>query len=285
MSSTPGDATLITADPIEEELMEEVRSAVAQLPETPHLGIVFVGDSDASAAFIAKKQEACERVGCASTVFQYDADIGEDELLAEIAQLNDDPDVHGILPQLPLPAHIDENAVFGAVSPEKDVDGLTEENLGKLLRGADAITPCTVGAILRMLEHEAVALEGADVTVINNSNLIGKPLALALTRRDATVTVCHEKTDDLEQHTRDADVVVTATGVPGLMTGDMLDDEAVVIDAGYSRVDGEPRGDVDMDSVRPVAAKVTPVPGGVGPLTVAMVIQNLVTCYRMQQDA
>ncbi len=281
----PGDATLITADEIETELLEEVRSAVADMPEPPHLGIIFVGDSDASAAFISKKQEACERVGCEATVFQYDAGISQEQLLREIEQLNADPGIHGILPQLPLPDHIDENAVFEAVSPEKDVDGLTEENLGKLLRGADAITPCTVGAILRMLEHEDVALDGADVTVINNSNLIGKPLTMALTRRDATVTVCHEKTADLARHTRAADIVITATGVPGLVTGDMLSEDAVVIDAGYSRVDGEPRGDVDMDSVRPVAGKVTPVPGGVGPLTVAMVIQNLLDCYGMQQEA
>lgn len=256
------------ASEIEEELNTDV---------SPHLEIIQVGDNSASETYIEEKLEACKRVGFEANLSKFSADIEEEKLLRKIDELNSNDSVHGILVQLPLPTQIDNNHVFNTLSPKKDVDGLTPLNLGKTLRGEEHLVPCSVKAIEKIIEHEEVDLEGKEVVVINNSNLIGKPLSMILSQKGATVTLCHEYTEDLEKHTRDADIVVTATGEPELLTENMVTEDTFVIDAGYEA--GEKSESVNVEDR---VSKISPEPGGVGPVTVAMTLKNLVKCYNLQ---
>lgn len=246
----------------------------------PHLHIVFAGESKASEAFVTEKQEACERNSIRCTVERFPEDVSEQEVLKHIKELNSEDSVHGVLVQLPMPSQIDENRVFRTLEPEKDVDGLTPENMGRLLRGDETIVPCAVKAIERILEHEDIGVKGKNVTVINNSSLIGRPLSMVLTRRDATVTLCHEETQDLGEHARNADIIVTATGKPDVIEKEDIEDDTVVIDAGYNYIHGELAQ--ETENLEEKASKISPVPGGVGPVTVAMTLKNLLNCHRIQ---
>lgn len=274
--------TLLKGRRLAEEIINALRTKIMRLGEAPHIAIILVGDDDASKIFIKLKQRACEKIGARSTLFKLEENLDEYKLLELIGKLNEDPRFHGILLQLPLPEQIDENKMLNKISPEKDVDGLTPKNIGNLLLGTPRITPCAVSAILRLLEDNEIRIEGKNVVIINRSNLIGKPLATLLIKRSATVTICHSKTEELESHTRSADILITATGRPRFITADMVKRESVIIDAGCTKFGGRFCGDVDFETVSKKVSAITPVPGGVGPLTIAMTMENLLRCYESQ---
>ena len=262
---------------IRADLKEQVANATAGSQARPGLAVVLVGADPASAVYVKNKIKACEEAGITSFHHTYGADCTQEELLAKIDELNRDSAVHGILVQLPLPAQIDAQRVIEAIDPNKDVDGFHPANVGLLTIGKPRFIPCTPHGVMRMLESLAVPLRGASATVIGASNIVGKPMALLLQAAGATVTICNSKTRDLAWYTRHADVLVVATGRPKMITADMIKPGAVVIDVGINRLeDGSLCGDVDFDSARTVAGAITPVPGGVGPMTIAMLLANTV---------
>lgn len=244
---------------------------------TPGLTVVLVGEDPASQVYVRNKALACEKAGMNSDVIKLPASTTQTELLALIEKLNADPNVHGILVQLPLPSQLNEHDVIEAISATKDVDGFHISNAGLLLTGTPLFRPCTPYGVMKMLEDEGVNLRGAEAVIIGASNIVGKPMALMLQAEGATVTICNSKTKDLAAHTRRADVLVVAVGRPHMITADMVKPGAVVIDVGINRLEsGKLAGDVDYDAVRQVASAITPVPGGVGPMTIAMLLVNTV---------
>jgi methylenetetrahydrofolate dehydrogenase (NADP+)/methenyltetrahydrofolate cyclohydrolase len=251
--------------------------ALAARGAQPGLAAMVAGDDAASRVYVRNKARACEETGVRSELHEFPASVGEAALLERVAALNADRRVHGILVQLPLPAQIDAERVLAAVAPEKDVDGFHAENLGRLVRGAPRFVPCTPAGVLRLIEHAQVPLAGRHAVVIGRSSIVGKPMALLLLQRDATVTICHSKTADLGEVVRRADVLVAAAGKPRLVGADMVRPGACVIDVGIHRgADGRLAGDVDFEAVREKAGWITPVPGGVGPMTVAMLVANTI---------
>lgn len=259
---------------VREAVAERVRS-LAQAGVTPGLAVVLVGDDPASAVYVRNKAAACEAVGMLSRTVRLPASAAQDELLTLIDALNEDPAIHGILVQLPLPEHIDAGKVISAIHADKDVDGFHVVNAGLLFTGRPRFLPCTPYGIMRMLESENVPLRGAEAVVVGASNIVGKPMALLLLAAGATVTLCNSKTKDLAAHTRRADILVVATGRTGMVTGAMIKPGAIVIDVGINRLaNGKLAGDVDFDSAVQVAGAITPVPGGVGPMTIAMLLKN-----------
>ncbi|AUM00824.1 bifunctional methylenetetrahydrofolate dehydrogenase/methenyltetrahydrofolate cyclohydrolase [Rhodocyclaceae bacterium] len=269
-------------------LAEQVRSQIAQRAaalaargEPPCLAVLLVGADPASTVYVRNKVTGCEKVGIRSLRFDFPADVAPEVVMAKLAELNADPTVHGILVQLPLPPQFNESEVLEAIGVDKDVDGFHAENVGRLSQSREAFIPCTPHGVMKMLESAGVPLVGAEAVVIGRSNIVGKPMAMLLTNAGATVTVCHSKTRDLAFHTRRADILVAAVGKPRLVTGDMIKPGAVVIDVGINRLTDGPDagklcGDVDFDSVLPVAGAITPVPGGVGPMTITMLLENTV---------
>lgn len=244
---------------------------------TPGLTVVLVGEDPASQVYVRNKALACEKAGMNSDVIKLPASTTQTELLALIEKLNADPNVHGILVQLPLPSQLNEHDVIEAISATKDVDGFHISNAGLLLTGTPLFRPCTPYGVMKMLEDEGVNLRGAEAVIIGASNIVGKPMALMLQAEGATVTICNSKTKDLAAHTRRADVLVVAVGRPHMITADMVKPGAVVIDVGINRLEsGKLAGDVDYDAVSQVASAITPVPGGVGPMTIAMLLVNTV---------
>jgi methylenetetrahydrofolate dehydrogenase (NADP+)/methenyltetrahydrofolate cyclohydrolase len=255
-----------------------VKQSVAALAERgvrPGLAVVLAGSNPASRVYVRNKARACEETGVRSVVHEYDSSVQEGELLRRIAALNEDPAVHGILVQLPLPPQIDAGRVLLAVSPEKDVDGFHPLNLGALLAGTPRLVPCTPAGVVRLIEHGGIAIAGRKAVVIGRSNIVGKPLALLLLQKDATVTISHSRSADIDSVTRQADILIAAVGRPKLVTAAMVKPGACVIDVGVNRLpDGSLAGDVDFDAVKDVAGWITPVPGGVGPMTIAMLLEN-----------
>ncbi len=244
---------------------------------TPGLAVVLVGDDPASQLYVRNKAAACEAAGMHSRVIPLGADTPEGELLDVIEILNADPAIHGILVQLPLPGHIDTGLVIETISAEKDVDGFHISNAGRLLTGRPRLLPCTPYGVMKILESEGVTVRGAEAVIVGASNVVGKPMALLLLAAGATVTICNSKTRDLGAQTRRADILIVATGKPGMVTGNMIKPGAIVIDVGISRLaSGQLVGDVDFESALPVAGAITPVPGGVGPMTIAMLLVNTV---------
>jgi methylenetetrahydrofolate dehydrogenase (NADP+)/methenyltetrahydrofolate cyclohydrolase len=270
-------ATLIDGKALGAKVREEVAASVAELG---HVGLatVLVGDDPASHIYIDLKQKAAQQAGMEARDLKLPADLTEEELLATIAELNADDYVDGLLVQLPLPDHIDENRIIEAISPAKDVDGIHPLNAGRLYLGRPTLVPGTPLGIMRMLDEYEIPLEGARAVVVGRSAIVGKPMAHLLLQRNATVTICHSRTQDLERHTLDAEVLVAAVGVAHLISADMVAAGATVIDVGMNREEGSRRvlGDVDPSAMEE-AAYMTPVPGGVGPMTIAMVLQNTVT--------
>ena len=257
------------------KLKQKIDDLLAQGGPKPGLAVVLVGADPASAVYVRNKINACGEVGIESFHHTFGADLSEAALLAKIAELNADPKVHGILVQLPLPKHIDPQKVIEAIDPEKDVDGFHPVNVGLLSIGKPRFIPCTPFGVMKMLEDEQVPLRGATACVVGASNIVGKPMTLLLQAAGATVTICNSKTRDLAFHTKHADVLVVATGRPKMITGDMIKPGAVVIDVGINRLDdGSLCGDVDFESAKEVASAITPVPGGVGPMTIAMLLAN-----------
>jgi methylenetetrahydrofolate dehydrogenase (NADP+)/methenyltetrahydrofolate cyclohydrolase len=259
-------------------LRAELKSSVAALAARgaqPGLAVIMVGDNPASRTYVRNKVLACEEAGVLSQLHEFPADTGEAALLARIHELNADPRIDGILVQLPLPPHIDEARVLAAVVPEKDVDGFHVHSAGALLIGAPLFVPCTPAGIMYLLEKENIPIAGRHAVVVGRSNIVGKPMALLLLQKDATVTICHSKTPELAIHTRSADILVAAVGRTDLIGANMVKAGACVIDVGTNRQpDGKLRGDVDFEAVKEVAGWITPVPGGVGPMTVAMLVAN-----------
>ena len=241
----------------------------------PGLAVILVGQDPASQVYVRNKVAACEKAGLHSVLEQYPADMTQEALLSRIETLNTDRRIHGILVQLPLPKHIDSHRVIETIAAQKDVDGFHVSNAGLLMTGTPLFRPCTPYGVMKILESEHVVLRGAVAVIIGASNIVGKPMAMLLQAAGATVTICNSKTRDLAWHTRHADIVVVATGKPGMVTGDMIKPGAIVVDVGINRgADGKLCGDVDYASVKEVAGAITPVPGGVGPMTIAMLLVN-----------
>jgi methylenetetrahydrofolate dehydrogenase (NADP+)/methenyltetrahydrofolate cyclohydrolase len=274
-------ARLIDGKAIASRFREEARLRTARLRNegvVPGLAVVIVGHDPASKVYVRNKALACEQVGMHSEVHSLSAETTQAQLIAFVRRLNEDEAIHGILVQLPLPKHVDSRAVIEAIVPEKDVDGFHFHNIGSLVVGADAgFYPCTPWGVMQMLAHEGIAVEGKHAVVVGRSTIVGKPMALLLLNAGATVTMCHSKTRDLGAMTRQADILVAAVGKPRMIGAAMVKPGAVVIDVGINRLsDGKLAGDVDFEGVREVASLVTPVPGGVGPMTIAMLLANTV---------
>lgn len=273
-------ARIIDGTALARRLREGIAARVAQLAArgvVPGLAVLLVGDDAASAVYVGRKVKACEAVGIASHTERHPASIDTETLLGRIAALNADPAIHGILVQLPLPPHVDMPRVLETISVAKDVDGFHLYNIGALVTGNTVFSPCTPYGVVKLLESEGIDPKGQNVVVVGASNIVGKPTALMLMAEGATVSICHIHTRDLAQYTIMADILVVAAGVPGLIVPQMVKRGAVVIDVGINRLaDGRIVGDVDFDGVRQKAAAITPVPGGVGPLTVTMLLENTV---------
>jgi methylenetetrahydrofolate dehydrogenase (NADP+)/methenyltetrahydrofolate cyclohydrolase len=276
-------ARIIDGKKIAAEVREEVRLRVVQLKEVtgrvPGLAAVLVGDNPASASYVRSKTKACQEARIFSRQLTPPGNISQDDLLGIIRELNGDPVIHGILVQLPLPAHLDERTVLEAVDPGKDVDGFTFANIGRLVENQPRFVPCTPAGIMELLDREGVEVKGKHAVVVGRSEIVGKPVAFLLLHRHATVSICHSRTADLGAETRRADILVAAVGRPRLITGAMVKPGAVVIDVGINRIEGKLVGDVDFDSAVPVASAITPVPGGVGPMTVAMLLKNTLQAF------
>lgn len=268
-------AQLIDGVALSRTLRAGVAERAAALPRRPGLAVILVGEDPASAVYVRNKVKACGESGLHSVFEKYDADLAEDALLARIAALNADPAIDGILVQMPLPRHIDPQKVIAAIAPEKDVDGFSVLSAGELASGLPGLRPCTPFGCMKLIESTGQSLKGKHAVVIGRSNTVGKPMALLLLQANATVTVCHSGTADLAHHVRQADVVVAAVGRRNTVTADMVKPGAIVIDVGMNRNDeGKLCGDVDFQSVREVAGWITPVPGGVGPMTITMLLVN-----------
>ncbi len=271
-------AQLIDGNALSRQLRESVAQRVATLKTqgiTPGLAVVLVGDNPASQVYVRNKVKACEDTGMHSVLEKYDASMTEAELLARIEALNNDPSIHGILVQLPLPAHMDAHKVIETISPAKDVDGFHVASAGALMVGQPGFWPCTPYGCMKMLESIGYSLRGKHAVVIGRSNIVGKPMAMMLLQQNATVTICHSATPDLKAMTLQADVIVAAVGKRNVLTADMVKPGAVVLDVGMNRNDeGKLCGDVDFAGVKEVASYITPVPGGVGPMTITMLMVN-----------
>lgn len=268
------DGKLISAK-LKEELKEEVEK-LKEVGIIPGLAVIIVGNDPASKTYVNSKEKNAEKLGLYSVKHQLDEKVSEEQLLKLIDDLNNDSKIHGILVQLPLPNHIDSKKVLNKISIEKDVDGFHPENVGKMIVGDKAFLPCTPNGVIKILEYENVEITGKHAVIIGRSNIVGKPMAALLLERNATVTVCHSKTKNLSEIVNLADIVVAAVGRPNFVKADMVKEGAVVIDVGINRVDGKLIGDVDFDSVKEKASLITPVPGGVGPMTIAMLMYNTI---------
>lgn len=272
------------ATAIRREVRAETETLAAKTGRPPGLAVILVGEDPASATYVRNKGKACDEVGIRSVQITRPATTSREELLDIIHGLNKDEAIDGILVQLPLPAHIGERSILETMDPAKDVDGFHPSNLGGLLTGNPLFVASTPLGIMEVLDRFRVAIEGKHAVIVGWSTIVGKPTAFLLLERRATVTVCQEWTRNLDQHARQADILVVAAGKPGLVTGDMVKDGAVVVDVGINRVEGRLVGDVDFASVYPKASLITPVPGGVGPLTVAMLLKNTLIAYKMRMS-
>ncbi|RMD54761.1 MAG: bifunctional methylenetetrahydrofolate dehydrogenase/methenyltetrahydrofolate cyclohydrolase FolD [Candidatus Thermofonsia bacterium] len=287
-------AQIIDGKQIAEQVQNEVAEAVAKMKAehnyTPGLATVLVGEDPASATYVRMKQKMCEKLGIRSIGHTLPADATQEDVINLVSKLNADPEVNGILVQLPLPKHIDEEAVLNAISLEKDVDGFHPVNIGRLaMKGREPLfIPCTPAGCMVLLERSGIETSGAEAVIVGRSNIVGLPMAMLLQKANATVTICHSRTKDLKAHLQRADIVVAAIGWANMITGDMLKPGATVIDVGINRVEDSKRkrgyrlvGDVDFESAKEVAGAITPVPGGVGPMTIAMLMQNTLRAAEM----
>ncbi len=267
---------------IREEIKKDVEAFKNETGVTPGLAVIIVGEDPASTVYVRNKHKACLDVGMFSEVRRMKEETTEEELLAVIDEMNRDDKLHGILVQLPLPKHIDEKKVIRAISPSKDVDAFHPENVGKITIGDYDLLPCTPAGVMALLDYYKVEIQGKECVVIGRSNIVGKPQALLLLERNGTVTVCHSRTKDLPEVTRRADILVAAVGRPRFVTADMVKEGAVVIDVGINRDEnGRLVGDVDFEAVEKKASAITPVPGGVGPMTITMLLKNTLTAARV----
>ncbi|WP_338729051.1 bifunctional methylenetetrahydrofolate dehydrogenase/methenyltetrahydrofolate cyclohydrolase [Haladaptatus sp. DJG-WS-42] len=289
--------TIIDGNAVAAEIRDNLAASIETLADadvTPGLATVLMSDDGASETYVSMKQRACEEVGINGIHIELDPEAPAEELYATIDDLNADPDVHGILVQLPVPDHVDKREVIRRIDPAKDVDGFHPENVGRLVAGDPLFKPCTPHGVQKLLEATDVDTEGKDVVIVGRSDIVGKPLANLLIQKtaggNATVTVCHSRTKDLAAKTKQADIVIAAVGVPELIDGSMLTDGVTVIDVGVNRVDADTEkgyklvGDVEFESAKEKAAAITPVPGGVGPMTIAMLLYNTVKSASLDAD-
>ncbi|MBI5061113.1 MAG: bifunctional methylenetetrahydrofolate dehydrogenase/methenyltetrahydrofolate cyclohydrolase FolD [Candidatus Aenigmarchaeota archaeon] len=266
------------------EIKLKIKEEIHHLEKTPGLALILVGDDEASKIYISGKERTCKELGVYLEKYELPSEIREAELTMLIEKLNKSEKIHGILVQLPLPHHINKR-VIEAIDPRKDVDGLHPRNIGRFMNGDETLVPCTPKGIMKLLDANNVLIKGKDAVVIGRSVMVGKPTAMLLLNRDSTVTICHSQTKDLQEKTKKADILVSATGEPMLIKGDMVKKGAVVVDVGISKIDGKLQGDVDFENVSNIASYITPVPGGVGPMTVAMLFENLLVCYRLIENS
>ena len=258
------------------EIKQEVKACLIR----PSLAVIQIGNDEASNVYIKNKEKACSEVGIYFRHFKFDDQTPELTIINKIKELNNDEYVNGIIVQLPIPEKYNEKRILNSIINSKDIDGLTDINTGRLVNGKKTLVPCTPLGIVTMLKEYGIELAGKDVCIIGRSKLVGRPLLSLLLNEDATVTICHSKTENLSDKTKNADIVVVAAGSPGLLTADMIKDGAVVVDVGINRVDDKLVGDVKFDEVSKKASYITPVPGGVGPMTIAMLLSNVITCYK-----
>lgn len=278
---------LIDGKIISAAVKERVKNGVAELNAkgiTVGLAVIIVGEDPASKIYVANKKKACEALGIISEEYALPAETTEAELLALVDKLNNDKKINGILCQLPLPRHLNEKLIINSIRPEKDVDAFHPHNVGRIMIGDYDFVPCTPAGIMEMLAYDGINPEGKTCVVIGRSNIVGKPMAMLLLHKNGTVTVCHSKTENLKEICRGADILVAAVGKHKFVTADMVKPGAVVIDVGMNRVDGKLYGDVDFDAVKDKASAITPVPGGVGPMTIAMLMQNTLTAAKRQNN-
>ncbi|ASI34863.1 MULTISPECIES: bifunctional methylenetetrahydrofolate dehydrogenase/methenyltetrahydrofolate cyclohydrolase FolD [Exiguobacterium] len=276
-------AVVIDGKEIAKSYRLKLKEEVARLKEQriqPKLTVVLIGEDPASQSYVRGKEKAAQEIGMESDLIRLPAETSESELLQLIERLNADASVHGILVQLPLPEQIDESKVIFAISPDKDVDGFHPVSVGKMMIGEPTFLPCTPNGILHLVKEMNVPIQGSHVVVVGRSQIVGKPVGMLFLNESATVSYCHSKTANLSEMTRQADILIVAVGVPKLITADMVKPDAVVIDVGVNRVDGKLVGDVEFDSVKEVASMITPVPGGVGPMTITMLLHNTIEAAR-----
>jgi methylenetetrahydrofolate dehydrogenase (NADP+)/methenyltetrahydrofolate cyclohydrolase len=270
---------------LSEKIKEEVKKEVEELKKegiVPGLAVFLVGNDPASQTYVRMKKSACEKVGMYSVVHEFPESITEKELLSTIEMINNNPNIHGLLVQLPLPKHIDTTKILEAVAPEKDVDGFHPYNMGRLVEGLDSFAPCTPLGVMELFKEYNIDVKGKDVCVVGASNIVGKPMWALLLNAWATVDICHIETRDLASHTKRADIVIVGVGKPNLITADMIKDGAIVVDIGINKVDGKIVGDVDFENVSKKASYITPVPGGVGPMTIAMLLKNTIKAAKLK---
>ena len=280
-------AKIIDGKVISASVKERVKAEVSALKEkgiTVGLAVIIVGEDPASKVYVSNKKKACENLGIISEEYALPESTTNEELLALIEELNSKPSINGILCQLPLPSHLDEKLIINSIDPEKDVDAFHPFNVGKIMIGDFDFLPCTPAGVMEMLKYENIEVEGKTCVVIGRSNIVGKPMNMLLLHQNGTVTVCHSKTKNLKEVCKNADILVAAVGRPKFVTEDMVKEGAVVIDVGINRVDGKLCGDVDFENVKNKASAITPVPGGVGPMTIAMLMQNTLTAAKKQNN-
>jgi methylenetetrahydrofolate dehydrogenase (NADP+)/methenyltetrahydrofolate cyclohydrolase len=265
-----------------EMIVKKVGEEVARIGEPITLAILLVGKNPASQVYVRNKGKACADAGINVKDYFLEENATQKEVLTIIDELNSNPEIHGILVQLPLPSHLEQDIIINAIDPSKDVDGLTILNQGRLLNGMEAVIPATPKGVMTLLQKYFVEIAGKNAVVIGRSNLVGKPLALLLLQKNATVTIAHSKTQNLKEIARKADILVAAVGKPLFITADMVKKDAVVVDVGINRVEGKIVGDVDFNQVKEIASYITPVPKGIGPMTIASLLENILVCYRMQ---
>lgn len=279
-------ATLLNGKEIAAKRKEALKKEVEALKAkgiTPGLAVILVGEDPASQTYVRAKRKACEKIGINSVLIEKEATITEEELLEEIDRLNEDESIDGILVQLPLPSHISEQAVIERISPEKDVDGFHPINIGRMMTNQETFLPCTPHGILVMLKEANIELEGKHVVVVGRSNIVGKPVGQLLLNEHATVTYCHSRTKDLRSLTSQADILIVAVGRANFIGADDVKEGAIVVDVGINRMDGKLYGDVDFDAVKEKASYITPVPGGVGPMTITMLLENTILSARKRR--
>lgn len=281
-------SNIISGKELSKTIRQEVKEEVAKLKEkfnkVPHLVVIIIGEDPASLSYVKAKERACLRAGMKSTLMRKEESITEEELLNLIHELNNDDDVHGILVQLPVPGHIDDNKVINAIKQEKDVDGFHPLNVASVHLGTPGILPATPKGIMTMLKSTNTEIKGKNALVIGRSNIVGKPVAMLLLKEHATVTIAHSRTQNMKELALQADILVAAVGRPNMVTADMVKEGAIVIDVGVNRVDDKLVGDVDFEAVKEKASFITPVPGGVGPMTIASLLQNTIECFLMIED-
>jgi len=273
---------LATARQIREEIRNEVEQFTARTGVTPHLAVIIVGEDPASVTYVSMKKKACLAAGMLSTVHELPEDSSQEQVVEIVRQLSADPNIHGVMVQHPVPKHLNEQEILDAVSPEKDVDGISRYSLGSLMTGDPMFVAATPAGIIELLDRHDLPIQGQHAVIVGRSIILGKPVMLFLLNRHATITVCHTRTRDLAEITRQADILVAAVGKPEMITGDMIKEGAIVIDAGYNKVEGRDKdvGDVEFESAVQRASWITPVPGGVGPMTIAMLLKNTMKAAR-----